>query len=276
MILQHLYQFPSLPICHWCPPIPLEGQFFFFWEMWKSLYTEVVSPEIIGGVAIRLISVDSVSGNFWCLSFSGKLLKCGQFSGRNCRLLPWSNNNECLLSHRKHGFLFFPWWEFPLLTQLMLGWVGTVVLKQAAMLWTFLSALSITRAICLAWSKFNFFSANIHLQIWSSATPTTSKSPNISWIVGPNLQNFDCLFQVGYKVQDSLVVVGTCKKLNCLTITDGAGLQCSSNVCDSSSNVLSHKLSGVMRSFNKENVSVPHTVRSTTFLFASVMPLALK
>ena len=35
--------------------------------------------------------------------------------------------------------------------------VIVVVLEQAAVSWTFLSALSIARAICLAWSKFNFF-----------------------------------------------------------------------------------------------------------------------
>ena len=47
--------------------------------------------------------------------------------------------------------------------------------------------------------------------------------------------------------------------------------------CDNSSNILSRKLSGVMRSFNKENVSVPHIESSTAFcLFVSVILLASK
>ena len=90
----------------------------------------------------------------------------------------------------KTWFSLFPQPEFPLSMQLMFGYVSVVVLEQAAMLWTFLSALSIARAIRLDWSKFNFVYSNKHLQIRSSATPIISKSFNISWIVGPNSQSF--------------------------------------------------------------------------------------
>ena len=95
MILQHLCQFPSLSICHWCPPVPLEGQLFFH-EVWKSLCTKAVSPEVIE-----------------CVSLS-----CSSLTLAVCVLGYW-NRLLCL--------------------------------------WTFLSALSIARAICLAWLKFNFF-----------------------------------------------------------------------------------------------------------------------
>lgn len=109
----------------------------------------------------------------------------------------------------KTWFPVFSPTRIPLSTWLMSGWVGAVVLEQAAVSWTFLSALSITRAIHLVWSKFNFFSTNKCLRIWSSTTYNQQVSPNISWIVGPNLQNFDCFFR--WAIKSKMVWFGYCQ-----------------------------------------------------------------
>ena len=67
VIVLHLCQFLSLSICHWCPPIRLEGQFFFLWDAKAFVHWGRVSWSNRVCV-VMLISVDLM-----CLAISGGL-----------------------------------------------------------------------------------------------------------------------------------------------------------------------------------------------------------
>lgn len=80
------------------PTNTIRGFIFFLGDMEKFVHQSGVSWNNKEDVVF-------VSNNFWYLSFSGRLLKYGQFFGRNCKLLPWSDNNPANACHHNENMV---------------------------------------------------------------------------------------------------------------------------------------------------------------------------
>ena len=169
----------------WLMPINIiRGSIFFCSEMQKSLCTEAVSPELIVCMASSYSSLSTlcvwrflvplVPLLFWQITEMWPVF----WQKMQVSSLKWQYSRECLSSHRKLVFAFSSTGISSIDAAYIWLHVSVVVLEQAAMMWTCLSARSIARAICLAWSKFNLFSPiNVcgfgrpqHLQPASSLT----------------------------------------------------------------------------------------------------------
>ena len=113
-------------------------------------------------VVVMLISVDlmcpAISGALSTFPFQAGCWNVTSFLAEAASCIPEATIIRWVLAVKsKTCFFVFPRPEFPPSMRLIFGWVSVVVLEQAAMTRTFLSSFSITRAICLAWLKFNFF-----------------------------------------------------------------------------------------------------------------------
>ena len=152
VILQHLCKFPSLPICHWCQPISLEGHFS---EMRKNWCTEVVSPEVIVCVVVMFNSIDlmypAISGALRTFLFR-QATEMWPIFWQKLQVTSWSDDN--LMSACRHienmVFRFFLDWNFlcPLCE-------CSGVIAGCFAVNIFVNTLH--RQGCLVWSKFNFF-----------------------------------------------------------------------------------------------------------------------